>query len=88
MNAAINIGDRGLHYLQKQFGQTPETIRLARLEGLDPGSGERFQQEPRTRVHRSAVQDEGKKDGAQAPVRRASQPEAKTLKLRTARSPE
>ena len=64
-NAAINIGDRGLHYLQKQFGQTPETIRLARL---DPGSG--------------------KKDGAQAPARRANQPEAKTLKLRTACSPE
>ena len=32
LNAAINIGDRGLYYLQKQFGQTPETIRLARLD--------------------------------------------------------
>ena len=57
-SAAINTGDRGLHHLQKQFGQTPETIRLAHLEGLDPGSG--------------------KKDSAQAPARRASQPEAKT----------
>ena len=64
-SAAINIGDRGLHYLEKQFGQTPETIRL---EGSDPGSG--------------------KKDGDQAPARGANQPEAKTLKLRTACSPE
>ena len=56
LNAAINIGDQGLYYLQKQFGKTPETIRLARLEGKDPGSG--------------------KKDGAQALVRGASQPEA------------
>ena len=38
LNAAINIGDRGLYYLQKQFGQTPETIRLARLR-QGPGSG-------------------------------------------------
>ena len=56
LNAAINIGDQGLYYLQKQFGKTPETIRLDRLEGKDPGSG--------------------KKDGAQALVRGASQPEA------------
>ena len=40
--------------MRVQFGQTPETIRLARLEGLDPGSR--------------------KKDGAQAPARRAKQP--------------
>ena len=40
MNAAINIGDRGLYYLQKRFGKTPESIRLARL-GSDPGCGEK-----------------------------------------------
>ena len=38
LNAAINIGDLGLYYLQKQFGKTHESIRLARL-GSDPGCG-------------------------------------------------
>ena len=40
LNAAINIGDQGLYYLQKQFGQTPETIRLARLD-QSPGRGKK-----------------------------------------------
>ena len=30
-NASVNIGDRGLHYLKKHLGATPESIRLDRL---------------------------------------------------------
>ena len=30
-NASINIGDRGLHYLKKHLGGTPDSIRLDRL---------------------------------------------------------
>ena len=51
MNAAINIGDRGLYYLQKRFGKTPESIRLARL-GSDPGCGEKTGIQPAERTSR------------------------------------
>ena len=51
MNAAINIGDRGLYYLQKRFGKTPESIRLARL-GSDPGCGRKLEIQPAERTSR------------------------------------
>ena len=31
-NDSVNIGDRGLHYLKKRLGATPESIRLDRLD--------------------------------------------------------